>query len=87
MGASQNGFFEESFIDELAAAAKKDPYEYRKALLSKKPRHLGVLNLAAEKAGWGKPLPKGDYRGIAVVEAFSIRTWLKLPRSRSAKTA
>ena len=71
VGASQNGFFEESFIDELAHAAKKDPYEYRKALLSKKPRHLGVLNLVAEKSGWEKPLPKGRYRGIAVVEAFS----------------
>jgi isoquinoline 1-oxidoreductase beta subunit len=71
VGASQNGFFLESFIDELAAAAKKDPYEYRKALLSKKPRHLGVLNLAAEKGGWGTPLPKGHYRGIAVLEAFS----------------
>jgi isoquinoline 1-oxidoreductase subunit beta len=70
VGASQNGFFEESFVDELAAAAKKDPYEYRKALLAKKPRHLGVLNLAAEKGGWGTPLPKGRYRGIAVVEAF-----------------
>jgi isoquinoline 1-oxidoreductase beta subunit len=70
VGASQNGFFEESFVDELAAAAKKDPYEYRKALLSKQPRHLGVLNLAAEKAGWGRPLPKGVFRGIAVVEAF-----------------
>ena len=71
VGASQNGFFLESFMDELAAAAKKDPYEYRKALLSKKPRHLGVLNLAAEKGEWGKPLPKGRYRGIAVLEAFS----------------
>jgi isoquinoline 1-oxidoreductase subunit beta len=71
VGASQNGFFSESFIDELAAAAKKDPYEYRKGLLSKKPRHLGVLNLAAEKAGWTKPLPKGMYRGIAVLEAFA----------------
>lgn len=70
VGASQNGFFEESFVDELAAAAKKDPYEYRKALLSKQPRHLGVLNLAAEKAGWGRPLPKGVSRGIAVVESF-----------------
>lgn len=70
VGASQNGFFEESFVDELAAAAKKDPYEYRKALLSKQPRHLGVLNLAAEKAGWGRPLPKGVFRGIAVVESF-----------------
>jgi len=71
VGASQNGFFSESFVDELAANAKKDPYEYRKALLAKKPRHLGVLNLAAQKAGWGTPLPKGVYRGIAVLEAFS----------------
>jgi isoquinoline 1-oxidoreductase subunit beta len=71
VGCSQNGFFSESFIDELAAAAKKDPYEYRKALLSKKPRQLGVLNLAAQKAGWGTPLPKGIFRGIAVLVAFS----------------
>jgi len=70
VGASQNGFFSEGFVDELAAAAEKDPYEFRRDLLSKKPRHLGVLNMAAEKAGWGKPLPKGVYRGIAVLEAF-----------------
>jgi isoquinoline 1-oxidoreductase beta subunit len=71
VGASQNGFFSESFVDELAHAAKKDPYEYRRDLLSKKPRHLGVLNLVAEKSGWGTPLPKGHYRGIACLEAFS----------------
>jgi isoquinoline 1-oxidoreductase subunit beta len=71
VGASQNGFFSESFVDELAAAAKKDPYEFRRDLLSKKPRNLGVLNLAAEKAGWGTPLPKGRFRGIACLEAFS----------------
>lgn len=71
VGASQNGFFSESFVDELAAAARKDPYEFRRDLLSKKPRNLGVLNLAAEKAGWGTPLPKGRFRGIACLEAFS----------------
>jgi isoquinoline 1-oxidoreductase beta subunit len=70
VGASQNGFFSECFIDELAAAGKKDPYEFRRKLLDKAPRQLGVLNLAAEKAGWGKPLPAGRYRGIAVLEAF-----------------
>jgi isoquinoline 1-oxidoreductase subunit beta len=71
VGASQNGFFRECFIEEMAAAVKKDPYEFRRDLLTKNPRNLGVLNLAAEKAGWGKPLPQGRYRGIAVVEAFN----------------
>ena len=71
VGASQNGFFSESFVDELAAAAKKDPYEFRRHLLSKSPRHLGVLNLAAQKAGWGTPLPAGVYRGMAIVRSFS----------------
>ena len=71
VGASQNGFFSEGFVDELAAAAKKDPYEFRRDLLAKKARHLGVLNLAAEKAGWHTALPKGHYRGIACLEAFS----------------
>ncbi len=71
VGCSQNGFFCEGFVDELAVAAKKDPYEFRRDLLSKKPRHLGVLNLVAEKAGWHTALPKGRYRGIAMVEAFS----------------
>lgn len=71
VGASQNGFFRECFIDEVAAAAKKDPYEFRRDLLQNNPRNLGVLNLAAEKGNWGKPLPAGRYRGIAVVEAFN----------------
>jgi isoquinoline 1-oxidoreductase beta subunit len=70
VGSSQNGFFSECFVDELAAAGKKDPYEFRRKLLDKSPRHLGVLNLAAEKAGWDKPLPAGRYRGIAVLFAF-----------------
>jgi isoquinoline 1-oxidoreductase subunit beta len=73
VGASQNGFFAECFIDELAAAAKKDPYEFRRDNLTndKAKRNLGVLNLVAEKAEWSKPLPQGHYKGIAVVEAFN----------------
>jgi isoquinoline 1-oxidoreductase beta subunit len=70
VGSSQNGFVFESFIDELAWAAGQDPVEYRKAMLAKKPRHLGVLELAAEKAGWGTALPEGRARGVAVVESF-----------------
>src|SRR3989440_5301944 len=65
-----NAFAVESFIDELAHAAKKDPYEYRRDLLGKAPRHLGVLNLAASKAGWSTPLPAGRSRGIAVWKSF-----------------
>ena len=59
VGPTHNIFVVESFIDELAAAAKKDPVEYRRGLLGKSPRVLGVLNLAAEKAGWGQPLAAG----------------------------
>jgi isoquinoline 1-oxidoreductase beta subunit len=70
VGNSQNGFFSECFMDELAAEGKKDPYEFRRHLLDKAPRHLGVLELAAQKAGWDKPLPAGRSRGIAVLFAF-----------------
>lgn len=70
VGHSQNAFFIESFIDELAHAAKADPLQYRLSLLGKQPRAQAVLKLAATKAGWGKPLPKGRFRGVAVAESF-----------------
>jgi isoquinoline 1-oxidoreductase beta subunit len=70
VGASQNGFFLESFIDEIATAGKKDPYELRRHLLGKSPRHLAALETAAETAGWGKPLPAGRFRGIALVSSY-----------------
>jgi isoquinoline 1-oxidoreductase subunit beta len=70
VGHSQNIFFMEGFIDELAAAAKKDPYEFRRGLMSKQPRYKAVLEAAAQKAGWGQPLPAGVFRGIAVAQSF-----------------
>ena len=70
VGHSQNIFFSESMIDEMAHAAGKDPFEYRRALLGKQPRHKGVLELAAAKAGWGTPPRAGLHRGIAVAESF-----------------
>ncbi|HEY4941375.1 MAG TPA: molybdopterin cofactor-binding domain-containing protein [Rhizomicrobium sp.] len=68
--ASWHGFFIESFVDEMAHAAGKDPLEYRRALLTHAPRHLAALNLAAEKAGWGTPMAPGRARGIAMFESF-----------------
>ncbi len=70
VGHTHTAFVVESFIDELAHAAGKDPFEFRRALLTKHPRHKRVLELAAEKAGWGSPLPEGHGRGIAVHESF-----------------
>jgi isoquinoline 1-oxidoreductase beta subunit len=67
---SYNAFAVETFIDECAAAAKADPFEYRRGLLTNAPRHRGVLELAATKAGWGTPPPAGRSRGIAVYKSF-----------------
>jgi isoquinoline 1-oxidoreductase subunit beta len=65
-----NAFANESFVDELAREAGQDPYAYRMALLDGKPRFANVLKIAAEKAGWGKPLPAGRARGIALMEGY-----------------
>src|SRR5260370_25785095 len=70
VGNSHNGYITECFVEELAKAGGKDPFEFRRNLLANAPRHRGVLELAAEKSGWGKPLPAGRTRGIAVVESF-----------------
>jgi isoquinoline 1-oxidoreductase beta subunit len=70
VGHSHTAFVMETMIDELAAAAGRDPVAYRRELLAKSPKMLGVLDLAASKAGWGAPLPAGRARGIAVHESF-----------------
>jgi isoquinoline 1-oxidoreductase beta subunit len=71
VGSTHTAFATEVFLDELAHAAGADPVEFRRKLLKEHPRHLGVLNLAAEKAGWGTPLPAGWGRGVAVHESFN----------------
>jgi isoquinoline 1-oxidoreductase subunit beta len=70
VGPSHNVFVTESFMDEMAVAAKQDPVAYRRALLDKSPRAKAVLDLAAEKAGWGQTLPKGSGRGVSLQYVF-----------------
>jgi isoquinoline 1-oxidoreductase beta subunit len=71
VGSSHTVYVTETFIDELAHAANKDPVEFRRALLKDHPRHLGVMELAVEKSGWEQKLPEGRGRGIAVHESFN----------------
>ena len=65
VNTNQNGVYMECFMDEVAKAAGKDPLEFRRTLMARHPKHLAVLNAAAERADWGKPLPAGRHRGIA----------------------
>ena len=74
VGHSHTAFAVEGFIDELAVEAGRDPFEYRRALLRDAPRNRGVLETAAEHAGWGQPLPPGRFRGIA--QHFSFETYV-----------
>ena len=70
VGPSHNVFVTESFVDELASAARQDAVAYRRMLLDRNPRARAVLDLAAEKSGWGQPLPKGSGRGVALQFVF-----------------
>ncbi|KVT89160.1 aldehyde dehydrogenase [Burkholderia ubonensis] len=70
VGPTRGTFVVESFIDELAAQAKTDPVQYRRALLGKSPRARNVLDVASKAAGWGTPLPTGQGRGVSVMHAF-----------------
>lgn len=70
VGHTHTAFVMETLVDALAHEASQDPLDYRRRLLKDHPRHLGVLNLAAQKAGWGEPLSAGRFRGLAVHESF-----------------
>lgn len=70
VNSTQIGFYTESFMDELAAAAGEDPYQFRRKHLAPGSRHLAALDMVAKRSGWGSPLPEGVGRGIAIVESF-----------------
>lgn len=70
VGNTHTAFAVEMFIDEMAHAAQKDPVEFRRAMMTKDPRRLAVLNVAVEKSGWGSPLQVGHARGVAVHHSF-----------------
>jgi isoquinoline 1-oxidoreductase beta subunit len=70
VGSTHTAYAVEAFIDEIARGTEQDPVDLRRSLLARHPRHLAVLNLAAEKAGWGTELPKGTARGVALHESF-----------------
>src|SRR5262249_19076358 len=70
VGHSMNAFFMESFVDELASLAAVDPVAFRLAMLENAPRHRSVLDICAQASGWGKPLPAGRFRGVALAESF-----------------
>ncbi|MBX3660437.1 MAG: xanthine dehydrogenase family protein molybdopterin-binding subunit [Ramlibacter sp.] len=70
VGHSHNAFFSESFVDELAAATRQDPVAFRRQWLAHAPRYLAVLDMAVEKSGWGRALPAGRARGVALHESF-----------------
>ena len=74
VNTNQNALYMECFIDEVATAAGKDPLEFRRGLMTKNPKPLAVMNAAAERAGWGTPLPKGVFRGIAQNTGFGSFT-------------
>ncbi|HSD54103.1 MAG TPA: molybdopterin cofactor-binding domain-containing protein [Burkholderiales bacterium] len=85
VGHSQNPFVRESFVDEMAQATGKDPYEFRRALLGGAKRDLAILDTTAAVAGWGKPLPAGVFRGIAETEAYGSYTACVAEVSANAK--